>query len=150
MKNTNALKSVVFLLLIFFNSQTSFSQDLAYSVVLKPYSKMYTMSNDVVIKNAILEDGKYTYKFKEKDILVEIKDGFYYEYHPKKEFIKAKIDWITEYEYKLTIVDIEKRGVPFKVGNELTAEITKVKGREFFYTSRFNNKTGKGSFKKVK
>ena len=57
------------LFLLFISFQTSFSQDLAYSVVLKPYSKMYTMSNDVVIKNAILEDGKYTYKFKETGII---------------------------------------------------------------------------------
>ncbi len=149
MKNANALKSVVFLLLISLSTQTTFSQDLAQSIVLKPYSKMYAMSNHVVIKNAILEDGKYTYKFKERDILVEIKDGFYYEYHPKKEFIKAKIDWITEYEYKLTIVDIEKKGVPFKIGSKLVAEITRIKGQEYFYVSHFNNKTGKGSFKKV-
>ncbi|WP_298882852.1 hypothetical protein [uncultured Polaribacter sp.] len=150
MKSTNTLRSVIFLLFISFNFQTSFSQDLAQSIYLKPVSKMYSISNNIVVNNAILEDGKYTYKFRENDILIEIKNGIYYEYHPKNEFIKAKIDWISEYEYKLIIVDIERRGVPFKVGDELTAEIVKIKGDEYFYTSRFNNKTGKGSFKKVK
>lgn len=111
---------------------------------------MYSVSNNIVIKNAVLEDGMYTYKFRKDDILVEIKDGIYYEYHPKNEFIKAKIDWISEYEYKLIIIDIERRGVPFKVGDKLTAEIVKIKNNEYFYTSRFNDKTGKGSFKKIK
>lgn len=150
MKNTNALKSVVFFLFISFHFQTLSSQDLAQSVALKPYAKMYAMSNNIVIKNAILEDGKYTYKFKKREILVEIKNGFYYEYHPKKEFIKAKIDWVTEYQYNLTIVDLEIRGAPFKVGSKLTATITQIKGNQYFYKSTFNNKTGNGSFKKVK
>ncbi|WP_288954788.1 hypothetical protein [uncultured Polaribacter sp.] len=150
MKKTNTLKSVVFFLLISFYFQTSFSQDLAKSIALKPYSKMYEMSNNIAIKNAVLNDGKYTYKFKERDILVEIKNGFYYEYHPKKEFIKAKIDWISEFEYNLTIVDLEMRGAPFKIGSMLTAKITQIKGNRYFYKSTFNNKTGNGSFKRVK
>ena len=149
MKNTTPLKCVIFLLLISFNYQTSFSQDLAQSIYLKSYSNVFAVSNTVVIKNAILEDGKYTYKFNRKDILVEIKNGIYYEYHPNKEYIKAKIDWISEYEYKLTIVDMEKRGVPFKVGSELTSKITKVEKDEYHYTSFFRNKTAKGSFRKV-
>lgn len=150
MNNTVSLKCVLLFFLFFFSFQTTFSQDLAQSIALRPFSKMYGMSNTVAIKNAILANGKYTYKFKNRDILVEIEDGFYFEYHPKKEYIKAKIDWLSEYEYKLTIIDMEKRGVPFTVGSKLTAKITKIKGDEYFYTSRFNNKTGSGSFKKVK
>ncbi|MEO9571798.1 MAG: hypothetical protein ABJH82_11330 [Polaribacter sp.] len=150
MTRTNSLKSAIFLLLISLNYHTSFSQDLAQSIHLKPLSKMYSISKNIVVKNAVLEDGMYTYKFRKDDILVEIKNGIYYEYHPKNEFIKAKIDWISEYEYKLIIIDIEKRGVPFKIGDQLTAEIVKIKNNEYFYTSRFNKKTGKGSFKKIK
>ena len=150
MKNTNPLMCATFLLLITFNYQTTFSQDLAYSNFLKPFAKSFVKSNDIVIANAILEDGNYTYVYKEKVVSVEIKDGYYYEYYPKKEYIKAKIDWITEYKYKLIIVDIEKKGTPFKIGNELTAEIVKIKGNEYFYSSFLNNKIGKGSFKKVK
>ena len=150
MKNAKSLSCVTFILLICFNYQTSFSQDLALSNFLKPLSKSYAVSNNIVVRNAILEDGKYTYTFKEKNILVEIKDGYYYEYHPNNEYIKAEIDWITEYKYNLIIVDIEKKGVPLKVGSKLTSEITKIKGDEFFYTSILNNKKGSGSFKKVK
>ncbi|ARV15641.1 hypothetical protein [Polaribacter sp. SA4-12] len=150
MKNASPLKCVAFLLLISFNFQTSFSQDLALSNFLKPLSKSYAISNNIVVKNAVLEDGNYTYIFKEKNISVEIKDGYYYEYHPNKEYIKAKIDWVTEYKYNLVIVDIEKRASPLKIGSKLTAEITKIEGDEYFYTSVLNNKKGSGSFKKVK
>lgn len=150
MKDTSPLKCVLLYLLFSFSFQTLLSQDLAQSTALKPFAKMYRLSNSVVINNAILSDGKYTYKFKKRDILVEIKDGFYYEYHPNKEYIKAKIDWLSEYEYSLTIIDMEKKGVPFTVGSKLKATITKIEGNQYFYNSTFNNKTGNGSFKKLK
>ena len=150
MKNASPLACIAFLLLISFNQQTSFSQDLALSDFLKPFSKSYAISNNIVVNNAILEDGKYTYTFKKNNISVEIKDGYYYEYHPEKEYIKAKIDWLTEYKYNLIIVDIQKKGIPLKIGSKLTAEIVKIKGDEYFYTSLLNNKEGSGSFKKVK
>ncbi|WP_157663331.1 hypothetical protein [Polaribacter sp. SA4-12] len=115
----------------------------------KPSSKSHSMFNKVIVERGILNDGKYTYEFKGKKVLVEIKDGYYYEYHPEKEYIKAKIDWLTEYRYKLTIVDLQKRGVPLKIGSKLTSIIVKIEGDEYFYTSILNKKTGKGSFKKV-
>ncbi|KGL62256.1 hypothetical protein [Polaribacter sp. Hel1_85] len=150
MKNTNALTYVTLLLLISFNFQTTFSQDLALNNYLRPSSKSFSIHNRVIVENPVLKDGSYTYKFREKNISVEIRDGFYYEYHPKKEYIKAKIEWITEFKYKLVVVDIEKRNAPLKVGSELISQIIKIKEDEYFYTFRLNNKTGKGSFKKMK
>lgn len=150
MKNTTPLNCVVFLLLISLNFQTSFSQDKIRGNMISSYTKMYTLAKNVVVENPILADGKYTYTFKEKEIIVEIKNGYYYEYHPEKEYIKAVINWSSEFNYKLVIVDIEKKGVPLYVGSELTAEITKIEGDEYFYTSFLNNKKGSGSFKKVK
>ncbi|KGL62259.1 hypothetical protein [Polaribacter sp. Hel1_85] len=147
---TSHLIYTVFFLLIFFNYQTVFSQGIAQTIIAKPSTKSYAIYNKVVVENGILEDGKYTYDFKEKKVLVEIKDGYYYEYHSEKEYIKAKIDWLTEYKYKLTIVDLEKRGVPLKIGSKLTSRIVKVQGNEYFYSCILNNKTRIGSFKKVK
>ena len=150
MKSSKALNFVVFLFLIFFNSQISFSQERVRSNMINTYSKTYTLAKSVVVESPILKDGEYTYKFKEKEILVEFKNGYYYEYHPNKEYIKAIIDWESKYKYKLIIVDMEKRNVPLKIGSELTAEIIKIEGNQYFYTSVLNNKTGNGSFKKVK
>lgn len=127
----------------------NYAQDFATSNKLKPYANKYAMSNNVAIENAVLEDGNYTYTFLNETISVEIKDGYYYEYHPNKEFIKAKIDWITEYEYRLIIVDIERRAAPFGIGSKLSAEITKVEGNNYFYTSKMKDKIASGVFKKT-
>ena len=150
MKNTTSLKCVILLLLISFNFQTSFSQDKIRGNMLSSYTKMHTLDKNVAVESPILKDGKYTYQFKEKEILVEIKNGYYYEYLPEKEYIKAVINWDSEYKYKLVIVDIEKKGTPLKIGSELTAQITEIKGNQYFYTSLLNNKTLSGSFTKMK
>ncbi|MEE9408973.1 MAG: hypothetical protein V3V28_12960 [Polaribacter sp.] len=150
MKKANALTCAALLLLLTFNYQSTFSQDIvALNTVTNLSSKSYAAFNSIVLESATLEDGKYTYDFKEKKILVEIKNGFYNEYHPEKEYIKAKIDWITKFKYKLTIISLKKKNAPLKVGSILNGEIIKIKGNEYFYTILLNNKTGKGSFKKV-
>lgn len=150
MKYSYHIIFIVTFLLISFNSQLSFCQDTSYSFIEKPSTRSYSVNNRVVVESGILEDGKYTYEFKEKEILVEIKDGYYYEYHPDKEYIKAKIEWLTAYKYQLTIVDLQKKGFPLKIGSKLTSRIVKIEGNEYFYSFILNKKTGKGSFKKIK
>ncbi len=149
MKNKIHIALLLFLSLSLININNIHSQDIADSKILKPYSLIYAMSNSVVIKNAALENGRYTYKFLENDIVVDIKDNLYYEYHSNNEFVKAKIDWISEYEYKLTIIGMERREAPFKIGTTLSAEITKIDGINYYYNSKLNGKTAKGKFKKI-
>lgn len=149
MKNPYKILGLVSLSILF-NFQISVSQERVRENMINTYSKMYTLAKSVVVESPILKDGAYTYKCKENDIFVEIKNGYYYEYHPGKEYIKAVIDWKSEYQYKLIVVELEKRNAPLKIGSELTAEIVKVEGDQYYYTSVFNNKTGNGSFKKVK
>ena len=150
MKNKKQFIFITLLILISFNCQTSFAQDIAHVSFFKTKPKAFSNSNIIDLKNVALEDGKYTYNFLKKEITIEVKDGYYYEYHPKNQYIKAKIKWISEYEYKLIIVDMELNGAPFKIGNELTSEIVKIRNNKYFYVSRFNNKSYKGSFLKVK
>ncbi|MEO9571800.1 MAG: hypothetical protein ABJH82_11320 [Polaribacter sp.] len=140
---------IVSFLLISLNSQLSFCQNISYNDIEKPSTRSYSINNRVIVESGVLEDGKYTYKCKEKKVLVEIKDGYYYEYHPNKEYIKAKIQWLTSYKYQLTIVDLQKKRFSSKIGSKLTSTIIKIKDDEYFYSFIFKNKTGKGSFKKV-
>lgn len=149
MKYSYRLTFIVSFLLISFSSQLSFCQNVSYSFAEKPSTRSFSVNNRIVVESGILEDGKYTYEFKEKEVLVEIKDGYYYEYHPNKEYIKAKIEWLTAYKYQLTIVDLQKKRFPLKIGSKLTSRIVKVKDNEYFYSSILNKKTGKGSFKKI-
>ena len=140
--NSSILKFFI-LVLLFFNFQTLLSQNI------KPSSRSYSIYNRVIPEEGILEDGKYTYKFRNKTVTIEIKEGYYYEYYPKKEYIKAEIYWLTKSKFILTIVDFQKKGFPLKVGSKLTTQIINKKGNEYFYTSTLNRKTRKGSFKKV-
>ncbi len=145
MKHISRFIFIVSIFLIYFNAQTTFSQ----SMTIKPSSKSYAMFNRVIVESGVLEDGNYTYEFKDKKVLVEIKDGYYYEYHSNREFIIAKIEWSTAINYKLTIVSLQKRGTPLKIGSILTSRIDKIEGNQYFYTSILNQKTLKGSFQKV-
>lgn len=82
--------------------------------------------------NTILENGTYSYKLGSKEVIVSIKNGYYTETYANNEFIKAKIDWLTENQYTLTIVDLNKENLPFKEGTKLTTKITKVKAINIF------------------
>ena len=135
---------IITLILIFFSINALVSQ------TSKTTSRSYSLYNKVIPEEGVLKDGKYTYKFREKTVSIEIKGDNYYEYYPNKEYIKAEIYWLTKFKYVLTVVDFQKKGFPLKVGSTLTTQILKTRGNEFFYTSTLNNKTRKGSFKKVR
>ena len=147
MKNT-VLKTAVFFTCILFSSIV-LSQDIALSNSIKPYANYYNFSSKVVIKNATLEDGMYMYGYKKRKVNVEIKDGYYYEYMHNNQFLKAKIDWVSEFKYKLTIVQVETDQYPFEKGDSLISEITKIEGDEYHYKSFFKGKLGRGNFVKL-
>ena len=145
MKNT-VLKTAVSVLCILFSS-TVLSQDIALSNSIKPFASYYNFSNKVVIKNAVLDDGLYVYEYKKKKVNVEIKDGYYYEYARNDEFLKAKIDWLSEFKYKLTIVSAKTNQI--KKGDALISEIIDINGNNFYYKSYFKGKVVKGNFVKI-
>lgn len=147
MKNISHLICTVFFLLILLNNKTSFSQNINNNY--RPSTRSFSMYNRVLVESGILKDGEYSYQSNGKTVKVEIKGDYYYEHHPNKEYIKAKIDWITEFKYKLTIVDLQKSNVLLKVGSNLISQIVEIKNNEYFYTCLFKNKTRKGSFKKT-
>lgn len=96
-----------------------------------------------------LEEGTYSYKLGSDEITVSIKDGIYTEYHPNNEFIKAKIEWNSEQEYSLTILEIKKRNLPFERGLKLNTKITRIKGNRFYYKSILDGKSWTGKFEKI-
>ena len=144
MKNISPLKCVVFFLVIIFSIQNSFSQ------ALKASSRSYSVFNRTIPEEGILEDGKYTYDYKNKTVSVEIKGDYYFEYFPNKEYIKAKIYWFTKYQYSLTIVDLQKKNFPLKIGDKLNARISKIEEDKYYYESTLNNKKMRGSFRKIR
>lgn len=142
------LKTALSVTCLFFSSFI-LSQDIALSNSIKPFASYYNFSNKVVIKNALLDDGMYMYEYKNRKVNVEIKEGYYYEYMHNSQYLKAKIDWISEFKYKLTIIDVETSQYPFKKGDSLTSEITSIEGNLFYYKSLFKGKIRKGNFEKL-
>jgi hypothetical protein len=65
------------------------------------------------------------------------------------QFLKAKIDWLSEFTYKLTIVNVGTTDYPFKKGDVLISEITDINGSNFFYKSCYKGKVVKGNFIKI-
>ena len=147
MKNLITVFSILFL---FIGSQKVISQKVV-SNNTKQLNKLGYFENSyskklVTSKNAILSEGKYTFDNGEKDIFVEVKDGFYTEHYANNEFIKAKIRWVSTYEYNLIITEISKDGVPFDAGTVLNTKIVKVKGNRYYYESNLEGLTWSGKF----
>lgn len=146
MKNLHIILGLV--LLVSLNSQSFWSQNLAINTNLKKTSVNNFIPKNKKAVNTILTEGNYTYVCKGKEVLVKIKDGYYKENYENNEFIEAKINWISENEYSLTITDINKKNLPFKKGTQLNTKIIKVKNNKYYYESNLNGLTWTGNFKK--
>lgn len=97
-----------------------------------------------------IKDGKYKYSNASCDVIVEFKNNTYTEYHPNKEYIKAKIKWLTEHHYMLEIVEIQKKDLPFGVGTKMTTKVVRKKGNFISYESNLQGLTWSGKFVKIK
>ncbi len=155
MKNTT-IKTTTFIALLFLGINISNAQDIAMNSNDANNNLTFTKTtisidpeDKKVIKETVLEEGKYTYNNKGKEVVVEIKDGYYTEYHGKDEFIKASISWSSENNYKLVVTEIHKKNLPFKEGTVMETEIIKVKGNKFYYESNLEGLTWSGKFLKI-
>ncbi|WP_435414955.1 hypothetical protein [Polaribacter aestuariivivens] len=142
----NLFKSSVLILLLNIALQTS-AQDVAYNDVKGvPFIKPLKTK---VVENKSLEDGKYTYDNSIHKVIVEIEEDTYTEFYPKGEYIKAKMVWLSENEYELEIVDINKKNLPFKVGDKLTTTIQKNRGKRYYYESAYEDRSWTGKLTKI-
>ncbi|TXD49797.1 hypothetical protein [Polaribacter sp. IC073] len=152
------VKTFSLAVIVFFSSQNLISQEVAanYSNQNLQINRLDTFNiseddeNVEKIQSTLLNEGKYTFDNGEKDILVEIKDGYYTEYYPNNEFVKAKIEWTSKSEYNLIITEINKKGLPFGEGTILNTKISRVKGSRYYYESNLEGLTWSGKFIKVK
>ncbi|WP_299062617.1 hypothetical protein [uncultured Polaribacter sp.] len=147
------LKLTCTALIIFFGFQTLQAQqsDVASNETSNYYQTELPNSNSksLEIKETLLEEGKYVYSSKGNEVIVEIKDGYYTEYHANNEYIKAKIEWSAENKYTLEIIDINKDNLPFEVGTKMDTEIVKIKGTRIYYESNLEGLTWSGKFRKI-
>lgn len=140
-------------LIVFLGLQTLKAQN---SVVASNFRNNYYQSSlqnsknsSLEIKETLLEEGKYVYTSKGNEIIVEIKDGYYTEYHTNNQYIKAKIEWSAENKYSLEIIDINRDNLPFEVGTKMDTKIVKIKGSRIYYESNLQGLTWSGKFRKI-
>jgi hypothetical protein len=100
---------------------------------------------------SVLRDNHFTYRNANKEVLVIFKGNEYVEYHNNKEhFIKAEIQWISNCEYNLTIIETNLPRFPFKIRSKLRIVVTKVRGNKIYYKSTLGGKTWEGKLTKKK
>lgn len=148
MKNIKLLITLLFLI-----SLNNFNaQDFVKSTITTQYPTVFKASHKIVIKNAILSDGNYVFNANKKEkVFVTIENGFYTEIYPNNEFVKAKINWVSEYAYKLKIVEVKKARFKYKVGEEFTSEITDITEEKYSYQTKLENgKIYRGKLLKLK
>ena len=143
----NVLKITSLILFLCINTQKITSQE-ANATTKNLQAARSTEANFIEnkIEDTILSEGEYTFDNGNKNILVEIKDGYYIEHYPNNEFIKAKLKWVSKYEYNLVITEMHKKGLPFVAGTILNTKIFKVKGNRFYYESNLEGLSWTGKF----
>jgi hypothetical protein len=145
MKNIIKIMSLTLFLCV--NSQRVTSQEASS----KTKNLQAVLSNEAnfienKIKETVLSEGEYTFDNGKNNILVEINEGYYTEHYANNEFIKAKLKWISKYEYNLIITEIHKKGLPFVAGTILNTKIFKVKGNRYYYESNLEGLSWTGKF----
>lgn len=133
-------------------SQKLISQNLVFISTKNLQAKAYITSEEAtknkkaITNNVVLSEGDYGFNNGNKEILVTIRDGYYTECYGNNEFIRAKLKWISKYEFNLIITEINKKGLPFLPGTLLNTKIFKVRGNKYFYKSNLEGLTWTGKF----
>ncbi|WP_298762448.1 hypothetical protein [uncultured Polaribacter sp.] len=134
MKNIKYLLSFIILI-----SLNTYAQKVTQSNFTSKYPRSFKASHNIVIKNAILSDGAYVFEGKKGKIFITLENGIYTEIHPKNKFVKAKITWVSEYSYKLKIIETNKKKLKYNIGEEFISKITNINQDKYSYQRMLKN-----------
>ena len=98
----------------------------------------------------IVHEGKFKYGTGNGEVSVEIKGKDHKELHNKgKYFITSTIEWLSNCEYNMTMVEVTIPGFPYKPGDVMNVKITRIVDKEIFYTSTVKGVSWEGKLTKV-
>lgn len=111
----------------------------------------YSQENAKPSECSILKEGKFLYLDSEDETgYVEISGKNHIEKSGKNNYyIESTVDWISDCSYIMTMTKITIPDFPFKAGDTMRVDITKVTGNIIYYTSTVKGISWKGRFKKV-
>jgi hypothetical protein len=119
---------------------------LAFAGIIYSFSAVTIDSTDC----KIMHQGKFKYMADNEEVIVEIKDSTFTEYHSGGKYtIKARIDWLNECEYLITIQKVTLPSFPLTTGDEVTVKIDKISGKDIFYTTTLKSVSWEGKFTKL-
>ncbi|WP_439128606.1 hypothetical protein [Polaribacter sp.] len=143
------MKNLHFFLAIFFITLYSSAQEVAMINPIKfnTYTKVDSSEDEII---PLLEEAKYTYKYKGNNVLVIFSENEHIEYfEDKKYFIKSTVEWTSEDECFMTLKESTLPNFPFKSGTKLYFKINKIKRGFIFYESTLGGVSWEGKMKKI-
>ena len=98
----------------------------------------------------IMHQGKFMYMADDEEVIVEIKDSTFTEYHNGgKHTIRGRIDWLNSCEYLVTIRKVNLPSFPLTSGDQVNVKIYKIEDKEIFYIIKVKDVSWAGKFLKV-
>ena len=98
-----------------------------------------------------LHNGTFKYGNVSDEIKVVINGENHIEYHDNgKYYIKSKLNWKSECEYDMTMIEITIPNFPNKVGDVMNVKIKKVEGNVISYIATVQGKSWDGQLIKIK
>lgn len=99
---------------------------------------------------ASLKNCRLRYFSDNDEVFVSIKDSSFTELHQKGKYtIEARIDWLEDCYYKVTIRKVTLPSFPLGTGDEVWVRIRRIEGKIIHYTITAKSVSWDGSFEKI-
>lgn len=120
-------------------------------------SKEYDMNYFYILQKQSTEKVNYTllkncklkyFEIDDNSTYIIIKDNIHIEFpNGGKNYIKSKLEWINDFEYNATIIELTASDSIFKIGDKLNVKFDKIDNETVYYTATFEGKILTGKFK---
>jgi len=121
-------------------SSKEYNMDYYYILQKQPTEKVnYFSLKNCKLKYSDIDDNS-TYIIIKDNIHTEFPDG-------GKNYIKSKLEWINDFEYNATVIELTASDLAFKVGDKINVKFDKIDNKTLYYTASFEGNIVTGKFK---
>lgn len=121
-------------------SSKEYNMDYYYILQKQPTEKViYSSLKNCKLKYSDSDDNS-TYIIIKDNIHTEFPDG-------GKNYIKSKLEWINDFEYNATVIELTASDLSFKVGDKINVKFDKFDNETVYYTASFEGSIVTGKFK---
>ena len=121
-------------------SSKEYNMDYYYILQKQPTEKViYSSLKNCKLKYSDSDDNS-TYIIIKDNIHTEFPDG-------GKNYIKSKLEWINDFEYNATVIELTASDLSFKVGDKINVKFDKIDNETVYYTASFEGSIVTGKFK---